>query len=943
MTRGALRRFAVRLQGLSLRTQLLAAVGVVVVLGASIALAGYMSLRNLQAGMETMLVRTSQLREAGLQVQKAFLLVRVSEQAFLQEWHTAGLQPAVEEHVTALRLRLKEARAQLASIRAHATGVDERREFEAVSDQLAGLFDGYETGFNEALQKIAMRAAGDGLETDLRTRVGAIAAMAERTGDRRLQELAHDLESALQNYLAFGRAEYFDRARITVSSIVAHPAATKAMRRLASAYLARHVDLTELQTAVEVKTAAFLDTTREILRTTEEIGRKAELASLSAERELAAIGRRGVGILLLATLASAVASLLVTAWLSRRIAQPLERLSEASLALAGGHVPSPLAVEGSGEIAQLGQVFNAMVRDVTARAEQLSSINRELGLAIEEAREAREAAETASRAKSDFLAVMSHEIRTPMNGVLGAAELLLDTELRSEQHTLVDTIARSGRSLLSVINDILDFSKIEAGRMELESVAFDPRMVIEDVVELLAERADAKGLELVSRLPAYSQHLVLGDPGRLRQVLSNLVGNAIKFTAAGSVTIRMEFGTSANPELVRFEVVDTGIGIPAAKLGTVFEAFSQADVSTTRQYGGTGLGLAIVKRLSALMGGQCGVDSTEGAGSTFWFTARLPSLTVDVPVEMPGAAEMQGKRLLIVESRIATRESLASSLESFAAITTCASDTVEAARLAQEACDNDSPFDAVLVSFPDTADDAARFVDAMHALPYARQPRIVWLMSVSQAALEAPRLKAVDGYVIKPVRLQPLLQSLQIALAARDEPAPETVVVATDTPALPGSGLHVLVVEDNPVNQKIACAMLHKMGCTFDLAQDGSEAIAMVEGLAYDLVLMDCQMPVMDGFEATREIRVRELEGQGAWGRPRTFIVALTANAMKGDRELCLAAGMDDYLSKPVTRDTLGETVRKAAEKKASLMAGGVHLADEDFLDDLLPAQARSA
>ncbi|MFO1321201.1 MAG: ATP-binding protein [Burkholderiales bacterium] len=460
---------------------------------------------------------------------------------------------------------------------------------------------------------------------------------ARHQSGRKLEADAHAAAIARYLTLAHRHAETLDAASRHHPALQSIAQPVGDLRVLLDRFEGDFLVLRDAAGAVPVDPDEVIALSREIVLATEAIVRATWHAQVGSRKGYELVGERGVTLLLSMAGAGFLVAIMVAAWLGARIVNPLSALSDAAHQLAEGGVPVPVTSQGSGEVGRLGRAFNAMVTEVTARSAQLSEANRDLEAAVEEARHAREAAENANRAKSAFLATMSHEIRTPMNGVLGAAELLLDTELRSEQRSLVDTIARSGKSLLVVINDVLDFSKIEAGRLELESVSFDPRDVVEDVVELFAEPADEKGLELLCDCAWGPPRLVAGDPGRLRQVVANLVGNAIKFTAAGRITVRIEREAGDG---VRITVEDTGIGIPADKLSGLFQAFSQADASTTRKYGGTGLGLAIVKRLAMLMGGDAGVESEPGAGSRFWMRARLP----DVAHEMPDPASVSGAR-----------------------------------------------------------------------------------------------------------------------------------------------------------------------------------------------------------------------------------------------------------------------------------------------------------
>ena len=553
--------------------------------------------------------------------------------------------------------------------------------------------------------------------------------------------------------------------------------------------------------------------------------------------------------------------------LSQRLQEQLERKRSQSIPVPILHTGAPTNDTG----------------DAAATLAALAATNREL-------MRARDAADAASRAKSEFLANMSHEIRTPMNGVLGMAELLLATEMTPRQRHLTETVQRSAVSLLAVINDILDFSKIEAGHFELEDTDLDVRDVIEDTVELLSRSAHVKGLDLVVAIPPGVATRLRGDPGRLRQIITNLVGNAIKFTETGHVIVSVsEHGRDVDGRhVVQIDIADTGIGIAADALDKLFTAFTQADGSMSRRYGGTGLGLVIVRKLCRMMNGDVTVHTTPGHGSTFSVTVRLPPAAAPGPAEGDdfGGAVIAGRRALIVDPCVPARSALADQLRGFGVVCDVVA-TPEAG--------------AVCVAAADAA--RARHDLVLSALPVIGEPGVAspaWIRLVRDGDLRDRTYDGVACELPTPVRRWRLIGALRHALGA--PPTPRRRRATTIAVQLPS--LRVLVAEDNLINQEVTVGMLADLGCTSMCVADGQQALDALARESFDLVLMDCQMPVMSGFEATRALRQREATASGDRVHHQT-VIALTANVSAEDRDACRVAGMDDFLSKPFRRSEL--------------------------------------
>ncbi|MGB5605808.1 MAG: response regulator, partial [Gammaproteobacteria bacterium] len=585
-----------------------------------------------------------------------------------------------------------------------------------------------------------------------------------------------------------------------------------------------------------------------------------------------------------------VLGMIIISWVDRLVVRPIRKIHHRLNELGQGEIREELDMSAAEELVRLGKSVNTIGEN----------------LRLKKLRE--EELEEASRAKSEFMANMSHELRTPLNGVLGMMSLLRETKLSGEQQECVGVAASSGHALLTLINDILDFSKIEAGKLVLESINFDLRNTVEDSVVPLAEQAHSKEVELACLISNDVPAVVCGDPTRLRQVVTNLVSNAVKFTDHGEVVVHVNVDQIEGESIgIRIEVTDTGLGISESAKAKIFNSFTQADGSTTRKFGGTGLGLAISRQLVECMGGEIGVESKPGEGSTFWFSIQLKVSDKQVSKFTP-AEKLGGIHVLIVDDNETCRQVLEQLLDKWGMSYASAAGGAEALRMARAAVSSGTPFELALIDMNMPGMDGLELSCAMADEPSLRDVKRVLLTTLSGRSQAAKAREAsIHGYISKPVRQIQLHNCVATALGFReveDDTAAGNNRLSEEERAA-RQQLRILVVEDNQVNQVVVQGMLEKLGYGFRVVNNGKEAIEKVERERFNLVLMDCQMPVMDGYTATRKIRDTES------GDQHLPVIALTANAMAGDADKCFSAGMDDYLAKPFEIDDLSDKLNK--------------------------------
>ncbi|MDH3970105.1 MAG: response regulator, partial [Rhodospirillales bacterium] len=608
---------------------------------------------------------------------------------------------------------------------------------------------------------------------------------------------------------------------------------------------------------------------------------------------------------------------------------PIQKLSAAAREIGLGNLEVPLDIDLKDEIGDLSYSIKDMSHNLAEYRQKVQAYQSGLEAKVEERtaalQRAKDQAEEANRAKSSFLAKMSHEIRTPMIGVLGMTDLLGRTGLGNRQSRLVGTLRQSAETLLHIINDILDFSRIEAGKFTLDRIEFELRNLVADVVELLAEPAQRKQLEVVYLVAPEVPEWVCGDPHRLRQIFTNLIGNAIKFTERGEIEIKVKLARqSADTVTLDFEVKDTGIGIDPADQAKLFESFEQANDSITRNYGGTGLGLSITKQLVGMMGGRIGVESAAGQGSRFWFTAAFERSHRQPTTRRAAGSELAGARILVVDDNATNREVLSQYLSAEGAVSREAERGIDALALLYDAAGGGAGFDLAILDMAMPEMDGLELARTIKASPEISGTPLILLTSIGWEEDSAADAAGFCAYLTKPVRQTELCRQVMriLNLPGSCAPAPPQLPAEDPPAASPAPSAlkaRVLLAEDNPVNQEVAREYLDDLGCRVEIVETGAAAVEAFGRTDCDLILMDCQMPEMDGFEATRLIREEE---RRAGAREHMTIIAVTAYTTPGERQRCLDAGMDDYLAKPFDQEELRVMLRRWLPDAAMLDTG---------------------